>query len=160
NRLGYPVVLNEPYWYPGCTSNDASSGGCVFPGANGPIIPQSAWSPVAVATLQFLPDPNGGEGGTPTFSTTAEKLNLRDDKFGLKVDFNTAHLGNWSGYYHFDDANFLNPYPAFTSNLPGFSAVTLSRAQQIQVSNTAMLNPSTVNELRLNYTRFAFLKNK
>ena len=23
-----------------------------------------------------------------------------------------------------------------------------------------MLNPSTVNELRLNYTRFAFLKNK
>src|SRR5207253_9906 len=94
------------------------------------------------------------------FSTTAEKLNLRDEKFGLKLDLNTAHLGNWSGYYHFDDANFLNPFPAFTSNVPGFSAVTLSRAQQFQVSNTAIFNPNTVNEVRINYTRFAFLKNK
>src|SRR5437667_11298669 len=74
---------------------------------------------------------------------------------------NTAHLGNWSGYYHFDDDNFLNPLPeVFASKVPGFSAVTLSRAQQFQVSNTAILNPNTVNEVRLNYTRFAFLKNK
>jgi len=83
----------------------------VFPGANGPIIPQSAWSPVAVATLQFLPDPNGSEGGTPTFSTTAEKLNLRDDKFGIKVDFNTAHLGNWSGYLSFRRRELSAPLP-------------------------------------------------
>src|SRR5262249_20798955 len=58
-RLGYPVVKDEPYWFPGCTSNDSATG-CVFPGANGPLIPQSAWSPVAVATLKYLPDPNGG----------------------------------------------------------------------------------------------------
>src|SRR5216683_3451641 len=158
-RLGYQVVHDEPYWFPGCTTHDTLTG-CVFPGANGPFIPQSAWSPVTTATLKFLPDPNGNAAGTPTFSTTAEKLNLRDEKFALKLDWNTAHLGNWSAYYHFDDANFLDPYPAFTSNLPGFSAVTLSRAQQIQLSNTAILNPNTVNEVRLNYTRFAFLKNK
>ena len=155
-RLGYQVVKDEPYWFPGCTSNDSATG-CVFPGANGPFIPQSAWSPVAVATLKFLPDPNGGGN---TFSTTAEKLNLRDEKFGLRVDFNTGHFGNWSGYYHFDDANYLNPYPAFTSNLPGFSATTLSRAQQIQLSNTALLNPNTVNEVRINYTRVGLLRNK
>jgi len=155
-RLGYQVVKDEPYWFPGCTSNDSATG-CVFPGANGPLIPQSAWSPVAAATLKYLPDPNGGGN---TFSTTAEKLNLRDEKFGLRVDFNTSHLGNWSGYYHFDDANYLNPYPAFTSNLPGFSATTLSRAQQVQVSNTALLNPNTVNEVRLNYTRIGLLRNK
>ncbi len=158
-RLGYTVVKDEPYWFPGCTSNDSSTG-CVFPGANGPVIPQSAWSPVAVATLKFVPDPNGDSGGTPTFATTAEKQHLRDDKYGLKVDFNTAHLGNWSAYYHFDDASYLNPYPAFTSNLPGFSATTPSRAQQMQLSNTAILNPNTVNEVRVNYTRFAFTKNK
>ncbi|HZS98969.1 MAG TPA: carboxypeptidase regulatory-like domain-containing protein [Terriglobales bacterium] len=158
DRLGYTVVKDEPYWFPGCTSTD-SANGCVFPGANGPIIPQSAWSPVAVATLKFLPDPNG-EGGTPTFSSTAEKLNLRDEKFGLRVDYNTGHFGNWSGYYNFDDANYLNPYPAFTSNLPGFSAVSLSRAQQAQLSNTVLLNPNTVNEVRLNYTRIGLLRNK
>jgi hypothetical protein len=157
-RLGYTVTPGEPYWFQGCTTNTQ----CVFPGAAGPFIPQSAWSPVAVATLKFIPTPNGDSNGTPNFSTTAEKLNLRDEKFALKVDVNTAHLGNWSGYYHFDDANFLNPFPArdFPVNSPGFSATTLSRAQQIQLANTAVFNSTTVNELRLNYTRFAFLKNK
>jgi Carboxypeptidase regulatory-like domain len=156
-RLGYPVTPGEPYWFDGCTANTQ----CVFPGASGPFIPQAARSPVAVKTLTFIPTPNGDSDGTPNFSTTAEKLNLRDEKFGLKVDLNTAHLGNWSAYYHFDDANFLNPFPAIDySNSPGFSATTLSRAQQIQLSNTALLNTTTVNEVRINYTRFAFLKNK
>jgi hypothetical protein len=155
-RLGYTVTPGEPYWFNGCTTTAQ----CVFPGAAGPFIPQTAWSPVALATLKFIPTPTGESDGTPNFSTTAEESHLRDDKFGVRIDLNTAHLGNWSGYYHFDDANFLNPYPAFTSNVPGFPAVTVSRAQQIQLSNTAILNPNTVNEVRLNYTRFAFLKNK
>jgi hypothetical protein len=161
-RLGYTVNPGEPYWISGCsTLADAQAGTCVFPGANGPFIPQSGWSPVALATLKFIPTPNGESDGTPNFSTTAEKLNLRDEKFGLKVDFNTKRFGNWSGYYHFDDSNFLSPFPAPDySNSPGFSATTLARAQQIQLGNTALLNPSTVNELRINYTRFAFLKNK
>lgn len=160
-RLGYAVNADEPYWVPGCsTLADAQAGTCVFPGANGPVIPQSAWSPVAIKTLKFLPTPTGSSGGTPFFSSAAERQRLRDEKFGIKVDFNTAHLGNWSAYYHWDDANFLSPYPAFTSNLPGFSAVSLSRAQQAQLSNTAILNSNTVNEVRFNYTRFAFLKNK
>ena len=156
-RLGYTVTSGEQYWFQGCTTNTQ----CVFPGANGPVIPQAAWSPVALATLKFIPTPNGDSNGTPNFSTTAEKLNLRDEKFALKVDFNTAHLGNWSAYYHFDDANFLNPFPAPDySNSPGFGGTTLSRAQQIQLGNTAIINPNTVNEIRINYTRFAFLKNK
>jgi len=156
-RLGYTVKSGESYWFAGCNTTDPTTG-CVFPGASGPVIPQSAWSPVALATLKFIPTPNVGSG---SFSTTAEKLNLRDEKFGLRLDLNTAHLGNWSGYYHFDDANFLNPFHEFdASKVPGFSTVTLSRGQQIQVSNTAIINPNTVNEVRLNYTRLAFLKDK
>ena len=125
-RLGYAVTPGESYWFQGCTANTQ----CVFPGVNGPFIPPFAWSPVAEKTLKFIPTPTGDSGGTPNFSTTAEKLNLRDEKFGMKLDLNTAHLGNWSGYYHFDDANFLNPLPeVFASKVPGFSAVTLSRAQ-------------------------------
>jgi hypothetical protein len=168
-RLLYAVSPGEPYYFQptdinpntlapygtACTLNTQ----CVFPGANGPIIPSTAWSPVATDTLKFLPDPNGS-GGTPTFASTSEKLNLRDEKFGLRVDFNSGRFGTWSGYYNFDDANYLNPYPAFTSNLPGFSAVSLSRAQQVQLSNTALLNPNTVNEVRLNYTRIGLLRNK
>src|SRR5438477_2157010 len=104
-RLGYAVTPGEEYWFSGCTTNTQ----CVFPGAAGPVIPQAAWSPVAVKTLKFIPTPNGVSAGTPNFSTTAEKTNVKDDKFAIKIDFNK--LGNWSFYYHFDDSSYLNPYP-------------------------------------------------
>ena len=159
SRLGYSVAPGEPYWFDGCVSNNPVTG-CVFPGSAGPVIPQSAWSPVAAATLKFLPTPTGVDSvtGHPFFSTAAHNSNLRDDKFGIKVDFNRA--GNWSFYYHFDDANFLNPYPAFTSNVPGFSATSVSRAQQFVINHTALLGPNAVNEAHVGYTRFAFLNNK
>jgi hypothetical protein len=153
-RLGYAVTPGEQYWFSGCTTNTQ----CVFPGAAGPVIPQGAWSPVAVKTLKFIPTPNGVTNGTPNFSTSSQKTNVHDDKFGVKIDLNK--FGNWSFYYHYDDSSYLNPYPAFTSNVPGFSAVTDSRGQLIGLSHTSIINPTTVNELHLSYTRFAFLKNK
>lgn len=158
-RLGYTVASGEPYWFAGCASTNPATG-CVFPGAAGPVIPQSAWSPVAVATLKFIPTPTGDSDGQPFFSSSSESSNLRDDKFGVKVDFNPGHFGNLSVYYHFDDANFLNPYPAFTENVPGFAATSISRAQQIALSHTAILGTNSVNEFHLNYTRVALLKNK
>src|ERR1700737_307808 len=137
-RLGYPVSAAEPYWFSGCTTNAQ----CVFPGAAGPVIPQAAWSPVAVKTLKFVPTPTGNVNGTPNFSTTAEKSDVHDDKFGVKVDL--SKFGNWSFYYHYDDSTFLNPYPGgFPTNVPGFAAITDSRGQQIGVSHTAVINPST-----------------
>ena len=99
-RLGYPVTAGEQYWFDGCTTTSQ----CVFPGAAGPVIPQAAWSPVAVKTLRFLPVPTGESDGTPNFSTTSEKSDVHDDKFGVKIDVNTTHLGNFSFYYHYDDA--------------------------------------------------------
>jgi hypothetical protein len=157
-RLGHKVVPGEPYWFSGCTTTDTTTG-CVFPGANGAYIPQSAWSPAAVKTLSFIPTQIGDIQGQPFFSSAAEKSHLRDEKFGLKIDLNTGHGGTLSFYYHFDDANFLNPYNPL-SNVPGFPAVTPSRAQQVGVNYTTIFNATTVNELHLSYTRFAFLKNK
>src|SRR5215469_15628550 len=158
NRLGYQVNPDESYWFDGCTSTDPTTG-CVFPGANGPTIPQSAWSPVAVKTLQFIPTPTGTSGGQPFFTSAAEKSHLRDDKYGIKIDITTSHGGTLSGYYHFDDATFLSPYNPL-SNVPGFPVVTPSRAQQISVNYTSIINPVTVNELHVGYTRFAFIKNE
>ncbi len=161
NRFGYPVKAGEKYWFDGCDSNDPDTG-CVFFNSEvgGPKIPQTAWSPVSQKTLQFLPVPTGqdSETGHPFFSTVAQNSVLRDDKFGIKVDFN--HFGNWSFYYHFDDANFLDPYPAFTSNVPGFSASTVSRAQQFVLNHTSIFGSAAVNEAHASFTRFAFLRNK
>ena len=159
-RLGYTVNPGEAYWSSGCsTLAQAQAGVCVFPGANGPVIPQSAWSPVAVKTLQFVPAPTGNSQGAPFFSTSAYKSNVIDEKFGIRVDLNTGHGGTLTGYYHWDDASYLNPYNPL-SNVPGFAVITPSRAQQVGVNYTTFFNTTTVNELHLNYTRFAFVKNE
>jgi hypothetical protein len=156
-RLGYTVNSGEPYWVEGCnTLADAQAGKCVFPGQ---VIPQSAWSPVSKATLKFIPTPIGTLGGQPFFQTSANKQTVRDDKFAQRIDLMTQRFGNWSFYYHFDDSKVLRPYSGFT-NLPGFPAVTPSRAQQANVSDTLTFGPSAVNEARFNFTRSSLTLNK
>lgn len=145
-RLGYPVTAGEPYWAPGCTSNTQ----CVFPNET---IPATAWDPVAAATLKFIPTEVGTSGGQPFFSTSAQKQTTNDDKFGIRIDLNNQHAGNLLFYYHYDNSSVLNPYPA--ANVPGFPALTPARAQQFNLNDTKTFNPTTVNELVLNYTRSA-----
>jgi hypothetical protein len=75
-RLGYLVTSGEPYWVSGCnTRTDALAGRCVFPGQ---VIPQSAWSSAAKATLKFIPNPTQILDGTPFFSTSAEQGTIRE----------------------------------------------------------------------------------
>ncbi|MEW5978788.1 MAG: carboxypeptidase regulatory-like domain-containing protein [Acidobacteriota bacterium] len=154
-RLGYPVKAGEPYWVPGCnTLTDAQAGMCVFPGQ---VIPQAAWSPVAKATVKFIPSPVGFRGGTPFFATTSEKRRLRDDKWGQRITLNDSRTGDWAFYYHYDNSTLRNPFGG--GNLPGFPGNTPARAQQANVSNTRVFGPSAVNEVRLNYTRYALQTN-
>jgi Carboxypeptidase regulatory-like domain len=157
-RLGYPVTPGEPYWAEGCnTPADAVAGRCVFPGG---IVPQGAWSPASLATLKFIPTPIGSLAGQPFFATSAEKQSIRDDRFGQRVDFINQKTGSWSVYYHYDDSDVTRPFPAFTSNVPGFPAVTPQRGQQANVSNTFTFGPSAVNEARFNFTRLGLTLNK
>lgn len=160
SRLGYPVTSGEPYWIPGCdTAADGLAGMCVFPGQ---MIPQSIWSPVSAATLKFIPRPIGSLGGTPFFSSSAEKQAVRDDKLGARIDLNNQLTGNWSFYYHFDDSRVLRPYPGggWPSNVPGFPAVTPSRSQQFNMGNTRNFGATAVNEARLNFTRASLTLNE
>jgi hypothetical protein len=146
-RLGYTVSPNEPYSLPNCTSTL----NCVFPGN---IVPTRALSSAAVGTMKSIPLPNvGGD----LFSSAGTNLRTVDDKMGQRVDFNSRRFGNWSGYYHFDDATVTNPLGE--NNLPGFPTVTPSRAQQAVLSNTYTFGPTAVNEFRLDYTRMAINAN-
>ena len=54
----------------------------------------------------------------------------------------------------------LRPFPASTSNVPGFPAETPQRGQQANLSNTFTLGPTAVNEARINFTRLALTLNK
>ena len=151
-RLGYTVNSGEPYWIAGCnTLADAQAGTCVFPGG---VIPQSAWSPAAKGILPYIPTPNL-DPGVGTYSNNSQKNWVHDYKIGQRVDFNNRKTGNWSFYYHFDDSTFYSALPTGGSSVPGFPAVTPTRAQQFVLSNTKVLGPSAVNEARLSFFRTA-----
>jgi hypothetical protein len=144
-KLGYGVAQGEPYYTTGC----ASTSQCVFPGA---VIPQNVWSSPSQHLLPYIPLPNDGPS---TFTTGAFGETVRDDKGSFKVDANSTRMGLLSAYYFFDDYTLNNPYPTGQggASVPGFSALTLGRAQLINLGDTKTFGPSTVNELRLSYMR-------
>lgn len=143
-ELGYTVTPNEPYYTPGCTSNTQ----CVFPNA---VIPMSAWSPVAKATLKYIPLPNANLPGGINYEASSYNQHLRDDKFGIRLDTNT-HFGNLFGYYFFDQFSVTTPYAQGIS-FPGFDSSVLGRAEMVNLGLTTTINNSTVNDVRLVYLR-------
>ena len=165
SRLGYTVSSGEPYYYTAgmvnpatinpstgvgvpytadCTSSDLATG-CVFPNA---VIPKSAWDPVAVNMLKYVPSPNGT--GAPTYSTSAFNKTLGDNKGGIRLD---ASLGKnmLFGYYFIDKYNVADPYESVT--VPGFTAVTYGTSQMINLGLTTTVSASTVNDARIVYLR-------
>jgi len=143
-RLGYTVTAGEPYYTSGC---DVSSE-CVFPRA---VIPQSAWSPVSVRTLQYIPKPNTILNGAPGYQTAAFNGKLSDDKGGIRVDTNT-HFGALFGYYFRDEFTTTNPYDQGI-NIPGFADANTGLTQMINMGLTTTFGASLVNDVRLVYLR-------
>jgi hypothetical protein len=146
NQLGYPVSVNEPYYFNGC----ASPTQCVLPLG---LIPQSAWSAPATNLLKYIPQPNVG---LSAFSTSAYNQMLRDDKIGERIDANTR-WGSLFYYYSFDDYSLNNPYPTAQggANVPGFNGLYTGRAQLFNIGDNKVLGASTVNDFHVSYTRDA-----
>jgi hypothetical protein len=151
-RLGYTVNGGEPYWTSGCNSLvDSQAGMCVFYGGK---IPQTAWSPAAVGTIKYIPQPNI-DTVAGTYSDNSQKNTVTDNKIGERVDFNNRKTGNWSFYYHFDDSTVFSALPSGGATVPGFPAQTPTRAQEFVISNTKTLGPTAVNEARATFFRTA-----
>jgi len=147
SELGYPVQNGEPYYSPGCTSSDQNTG-CVFPNA---VIPTSAWSPVATATLQYIQAPNANLPSGANYEASSFNQHLRDDKLGFRLDANTPY-GTLFGYYFFDQFSVTTPY-AQGITFPGFDSGVDGRAQMINLGLTTTINNSTINDVRLVYLR-------
>jgi hypothetical protein len=145
NRLGYTVTKGEPYYKPGCTTST-----CVFPGG---VIPQKAWSPVAVKELKFIPTQNSNVGVGGKFSTTAYPSTLTDDKGSARVDLN-SRWGALFFYYYRDRFNTVNPYGGHI-NVPGFASGAIGFSQMANAGLTTTIGASLVNDLRLSYLRVA-----
>jgi len=155
--LGYTVTSGEPYWVAGCnTLAQAQAGMCVFPGG---VIPKSAWSPAAVGTLKYIPTPNI-DPAAGIYSDNSQRNRIVDNKIGERVDFNNKKTGNWSFYYHFDDSTVNSALPSDGASVPGFPAVTPTRAQEFVISDTKSIGTTAVNEARVTFFRTSTHLNK
>jgi hypothetical protein len=161
-RLGYTVTQGEPYSFPAApatgttpaTAACTSTAQCVFPvnPATGLAnIPQAAWSAPSANYLPFIPLPTL-PGITNNYSDNSQRSTTNDDKYAERVDFNNQKTGNWSWYYHIDDANVDNALAGFAT-VPGFPTVTPSRAQEFVMSNTKTFGATAVNEARISFFR-------
>ena len=149
NRLGYAVTDQEAYYTPGCTSAN-----CVFPGA---VIPQNAWSPVAVNVLKLglIPQPNAPNN---FFESSQYAQTLNNNKGGIRVDQNTR-FGTLFAYYFLDNYTLDDPAPnsgvgnAVPASTFAYSANTTGRAQLINLGDTKNIGAYAVNEFRFSYVR-------
>jgi len=153
-RLGYTVRANEPYSSGSCNSTNyvdavSTPNACVFPGG---LIPKAAWSAPALGLLKYFPTPNV-DPSAGTYQNNSQKDTITDNKIGERVDFNNRKTGTWSFYYHFDDSTVASALPSGGASVPGFPAVTDTRAQEFVISNTKTIGPSAVNEARATFFR-------
>ena len=74
--------------------------------------------------LAYIPAPTL-PGDANNYSDNSQRNIANDNKFGERVDFNNQKTGNWSWYYHLDNANVSS------ANVnQGTGALPLCRASQ------------------------------
>ena len=125
----------------------------IFPGDQ---IPTGCFDPAAAAILQDnVPLPNSG---TNIFRAIPNE-DSHENQFTLKLDHRLNDKQNLSLYYYFNDGFDGQPFTRFqaaTPNLlPGFGNNNSTRAQQVNLSHTWTISPTTVNEARVTYFREA-----
>jgi len=113
--------------------------------------------PVAGATLHFIPAAN--QPGGVNYADSSHSGTLTDTNMAQRIDFINHMTGDWSFYYHYDDATAVQPIyqQAYqgVENLPGFPATVPSRNQLFTMSNTKTFGPSAVNVARIQFFRTA-----
>jgi len=112
--------------------------------------------PITAATLNFIPQSNlpGGQ-----YSDSSHSGQLIDTNMSERIDFVNHLTGDWSFYYHYDDATATQPiyqqaYMGIT-DVPGFPVSVPSRNQLFTMSNTKTLGSNSVNVARIQIFRTA-----
>src|ERR1700678_22651 len=142
NQLGTPVMTTD-------------NNGNAVPGRN-----ISAYmDPVSKLTLPLIPAAN--QPGGFNYENSSHVGTIIDTNMAERIDFVNQKTGDWSFYYHYDDATAVNPvYPQATTNpglptLPGFPATQPSRNQLFVLSNTKTIGATTVNVAHIQFFRSA-----
>ena len=120
-------------------------------------IPAALLSPVALAVMNSIPLPNGGKasGANRSGPDANNYLDVRNehqvtDQATVRLDHNFSGGASLFGRYSLGDEHGFTP-----QNLPGFGALHDNRAQDLTVSVTQPLSPSSVNSLWVGMMRLA-----
>ena len=137
NQLGTPTVTTDPT------------------GAQVPAHNISAYmDPVTKLTLPVIPAANLGAFN---YIDSSHVGSIIDTNMAERIDFVNHKTGDWSFYYHYDDATAINP--VYSDNgvetLPGYPVTEPSRNQLFVASNTKTIGATTVNVARIQFFRTA-----
>ncbi len=144
----------------GCTTAIQAIGGIapaaganysdVFPNNQ---IPLQCMDPTALALMKlYVPLPNKPGG----LYQAVPNNNVGGTQVTGKFDYNLSSNQQFSAYYYYDDDTNFQPlsfFQAAGANVPGFGDTTAERIQQINLTHTWTVNPSSVNEFRFAYFR-------
>jgi hypothetical protein len=155
-----PTVLekqgNFTESFPGAASVDifdpTVAGRPIFPGR---IIPLAKQSPIARAILALYPDPTFTDRLAFNYLSNPVKR-LDDYSWNFRLDHNFSGNDRVFGRFSWDNAQQFSP-----SGLPGFGAASAfasnqtfrTHARNLGVSETHILNPTTINTFTAGYNR-------
>jgi Carboxypeptidase regulatory-like domain len=113
--------------------------------------------PVTALTLPIIPSAN--QPGGFNYSDSSHGRTLIDTNMAQRIDFINHLTGDWSFYYHYDDATAIQPifeqsYQGVNS-LPGYPVTVPSRNQLFTMSNTKTFGATAVNVVRIQFFRTA-----
>ena len=111
-------------------------------------IPKTRFDPVSLKLLEFWPAPNINTAALANNYQIAQPGITDKDQFTLRMDFNESSNSQWFGRYSWSDESQLNQGWA----LNGTTLVT--KAKQYMLSNTRVLSPNKVNEVRFGVNWF------
>ena len=140
--LGGPVPLPPP--------GGSVSYSSIFPNN---VIPPACFDQTALDLMnQYVPAANVGTNQYQSVPTSS----LSQDQFTAKIDHQINARQQLYGYYYFTDRSSFQPFSFFQAagaNVPSFGADYTERDQQVNLTHTWVISPTTVNEFRASFFR-------
>ena len=122
-----------------------------FPGNK---VPSAFLNPVGVAIAALYPLPNRAVPGQDFVSSPTERN--RDDHFDVRLDHQLARGSDLAFRYSFADSSLFEPFTGSGfSAVPGYGDNVPRRAQNVMLSETQVISPNVINEIRAGYNRVA-----
>ena len=122
-------------------------------------IPKSLWSPQGLGVLNAFPLPNLASAQNNIVSSVAGTYN--NDQFSVRIDHHISDKDQFYIKYEFNDSTEFYPLSnplCSARSVPGWGCFEQQRTMHASTGLTHIFTPSLINEFRLGYVRYGFLR--